>query len=76
MQNATTFALHVTDLGYSTRVYGFLLAMNGVLVVLFELPISSWTQHRHRTQMIALGAVLVGLGFAKLAFVKSVPGCS
>ena len=39
MQNATTFALHVTDLGYSTRVYGFLLAMNGVLVVLFELPI-------------------------------------
>jgi MFS family permease len=74
MQNATTFALHVTDLGYSTRVYGFLLAMNGVLVVLFELPISSWTQHRHRTHMIALGAVLVGLGFAELAFVKAVPG--
>ena len=60
MQNATTFALHVTDLGYSTRVYGSLLAMNGVLVVLFELPISAWTQHRQRTHMIALGAVLVG----------------
>jgi MFS family permease len=74
MQNATTFALHVTDLGYSTRVYGFLLAMNGVLVVLFELPISAWTQHRRRTHMIALGAVLVGLGFAELAFVKAVPG--
>jgi MFS family permease len=42
MQNATTFALHVTGLGYSTRVYGFLLAMNGILVVLFELPISVW----------------------------------
>ncbi|MEP6972798.1 MAG: MFS transporter [Actinomycetota bacterium] len=74
MQNATTFALHVTDLGYSTRVYGSLLAMNGVLVVLFELPISAWTQHRHRTRMIALGAVFVGLGFAELAFVKGVPG--
>jgi MFS family permease len=74
MQNATTFALHVTNLGFSTRVYGFLLAMNGVLVVLFELPISAWTQHRQRTHMIALGAVLVGLGFAELAFIKAVPG--
>jgi MFS family permease len=74
MQNATTFALHVTDLGYSTRVYGFLLALNGVLVVIFELPISAWTQHRSRTRMIALGAVLVGLGFAELAFVKAFPG--
>ena len=74
MQNATTFALHVTDLGYSTRVYGSLLAMNGVLVVLFELPISAWTQHRQRTRMIALGAVLVGLGFAELSFIKAVPG--
>jgi MFS family permease len=74
MQSATTFALHVTDLGYSTRVYGSLLAMNGVLVVLFELPISAWTQHRNRTPMMALGALLVGLGFAELSFVKAVPG--
>jgi MFS family permease len=74
MQNASTFALHVVALGHSTRVYGLLQAMNGVLVVLFELPISSWTQHRRRTHMIAFGATLVGLGFAELAFVKAVPG--
>jgi MFS family permease len=74
MQNATTFALHVVDLGYSTRIYGLLQAMNGVLVVLLELPISSWTQHRPRTRMIALGAILVGLGFAELAFVRALPG--
>jgi MFS family permease len=74
MQNASTFALHVVDLGHTTKVYGLLQAMNGMLVVLFELPISSWTQHRQRTRMIALGAVLVGLGFAELAFVKAVPG--
>ena len=74
MQNASTFALHVVALGYSTKVYGLLQAMNGVLVVLFELPISSWTQHRPRTRMIALGALLVGVGFAELAFVKALPG--
>ncbi len=74
MQNASTFALHVVALGYSTKTYGLLQAMNGVLVVLLELPISSWTQHRPRTRMIALGALLVGVGFAELAFVKALPG--
>ncbi len=74
MQNASTFALHVVALGYSTKVYGLLQAMNGVLVVLLELPISAWTQHRPRTRMIALGALLVGVGFAELAFVKALPG--
>ena len=74
MQNASTFALHVVALGYSTKVYGLLQAMNGTLVVLFELPISSWTQHRPRTRMVALGGLLVGLGFAELAFVKALPG--
>ena len=38
MQNASTFALHVVALGYSTKVYGLLQAMNGVLVVLLRAP--------------------------------------
>jgi len=75
MQNASTFALFVTqNLHYSTSTYGYLQAMNGVLVVLFELPISSWTQHRNRTHMVALGAALVGGGFAVLAFANALPG--
>ncbi len=74
MQSASTFALHVTDdLGYSTKVYGLLLACNGILVVLLELPVSAWTQHRTRTRMIALGAVLVGGGFALLTVARSLP---
>ena len=74
MQSASTFALHVTDdLGYSTKVYGLLLACNGILVVLLELPVSAWTQHRTRTRMIALGAVLVGGGFAILTLARSLP---
>jgi MFS family permease len=57
MQNASTFALHVTGhLRFSTKTYGLLQAMNGLLVVLFELPISAWAQHRNRPHMAALGA--------------------
>jgi MFS family permease len=74
MQNASTIALHVTGLGYSTKTYGLLQAMNGVLVVLFELPISSLTQHRNRSHVIALGATLGGAGFAILAFTHALPG--
>lgn len=74
MQTASTIALHVTDLGFSTKTYGLLLALNGLLVVLFELPISAWTQHRNRPHMIALGAMLGGGGFALLAIVHALPG--
>jgi MFS family permease len=48
--------------------------MNGILVVLFELPIASWTQHRNRTRMVAFGSLFVGLGFATLVVFRSVPG--
>jgi MFS family permease len=74
MQNASTFPLHVIGAGYSTQVYGLLQALNGLLVVAFELPISAWAQHRSRTHMAALGALLVGLGFAELAVVEAIPG--
>src|SRR5947207_2565685 len=75
MQNASTLAIHVRDtLGYPITTYGYLQAMNGVLVVLFELPISSWTQHRNRTHMVALGGLFVGVGFATLVVFHSVPG--
>ena len=74
MQNASTFALHVTDLGFSTKTYGLLQAMNGVLVVVFELPIAAWAQHRDRPRLAATGAVLVGGGFAILAFATALPG--
>lgn len=74
MQNASTFALHVQDLGYSATTYGLLQAANGLLVVLFELPITAWTQHRPRVRMMALGGLFVGLGFLTLAFVEAVPG--
>ncbi len=73
MQNVSTFPLHVQAAGFSTSVYGTLQALNGVIVVLFELPITSWTGRRSRTRMIALGTVLIGLSFASLIVARSIP---
>jgi hypothetical protein len=38
MQNISTFALHVRDAGFSNAAYGGLEALNGVIVVVLELP--------------------------------------
>jgi MFS family permease len=73
MQNVSTFPLHVREAGYSTSVYGTLQALNGVIVVLLELPITSWTGRRSRTRMVALGALLIGLSFASLVVATSIP---
>ena len=63
MQSATTFALQVKAQGFTNETYGLLLSLNGLIVVLFELPLSAITQRHPTTRMVALGALLVGAGF-------------
>jgi MFS family permease len=60
--------LHVVRVSHlAASDFGLLLALNGLLVVLLELPISSITMHRPPKLMIALGFLLVGLGFGLTA---------
>jgi MFS family permease len=73
-QNVSTLPLEVRDAGYGAATYGLLQALNGTMVVLFELVVISWTQRFERFRMIALGNLLIGLGFATLLLVASVPG--
>jgi MFS family permease len=72
-QNVSTLPLHVTDSGHAASTYGLLQALNGVLIVLFELPLTAWTQHRPRTTIVAFGGLLIGSAFFALAFAHSVP---
>jgi MFS family permease len=72
-QPQATLPLHVREVGLSNADFGLLLSLNGVLVVLFELPLSSFTMRRPPRQMIALGYLLVGLGFALTGAAHSLP---
>lgn len=72
MQNVSSFPLHVRSAGHSAAVYGALQALNGVFVVLLEVPISSWSQRRSRLSMTAMGGLLVGLAFGSLLVARSV----
>jgi MFS family permease len=50
-----------------------LIALNGLLIVLLELPLTSWTQHRPPRPVIAAGFLLVGIGFSLLAVAHVLP---
>lgn len=72
-QMSSTYGLQVTTLGFSTTVYGLLISLNGVLVVLLELPVSAVAQRFPVRRVMATGYVLIGLGFAVNAWAVGIP---
>lgn len=66
-QLQATLPLHVRRSGMSAADFGLLLALNGVLVMAFELPLSSLTMRWPKRPVIATGFGLVGLGFGLTA---------
>lgn len=69
----STFPLHLGNLGYSPATYGTLISLNGVLIVLFELAITAWTQRMAPQPLIAIGYALTGIGFALTGLAAGVP---
>ncbi len=59
--------LHMTEAGF-----GMLLAINTVIIILIEVPLNSRMADWPHRRALALGALLVGIGFGALAFVENV----
>jgi MFS family permease len=72
-QMISTYGLAVVHLGFSPAAYGALISMNGVLIVLLELPLTTLTRRFPARSMMALGFLLAGLGFALNAFAATLP---
>ncbi|MFK7850749.1 MAG: MDR family MFS transporter [Akkermansiaceae bacterium] len=68
-QTGSTLGLQVTEgSGLDEKAYGFLLGLNGLMIVFFELPLTNLTRGRHPQRVMALGYALMGGGLALLAF--------
>ncbi len=63
-QMGTTLSRHVLATGHDARVYGSVLALNGFMVAACELFISKWTRATRPRPTMAVGYLLIGLGFA------------
>jgi MFS family permease len=64
---ATVLPLTVTAV-YPARVYGLLMAVNGVLIALFEMSVVQLLGGVRRLRAAALGFLLMGLGFGAVGF--------
>jgi MFS family permease len=70
---STVLSLYlVTELNLSSIVAGVVLAVNAVLVVLFELPLNVATRSWSNVGTIIVGLTCTGLGFAVIGFTSSV----
>jgi MFS family permease len=72
-QIASTYGLYVTQLGFSAATYGVLVSLNGAMVVLVELPLTTITRRFPPARIIALGYLVIGAGFALNCFAHTVP---
>ena len=57
--------------GFSPADYGLVVSLNGVLIVLLQIPITRIIQGRSRALMLSVAAVLTGCGFGLTAFAGS-----
>jgi len=68
--NVTALPLTITvTAGYPAPVYGCLVGLNGVLIVLFEIPATDALRRFRRLRVAAVGMLLVGLGYGITGFV-------
>ena len=73
VQAFSTMSLEITGSGFSPATYGLVISFNGLLVVLCELPLTTITKHFAARRVIALGFLLIGLGFASNLLVRTLP---
>ncbi len=69
----STLPLHITSIGFSMKAYGSLMSLNGVIIILFELALTSWTQRMPAKPLIAAGYALTGIGVALNGFATGMP---
>ncbi|MDX3075449.1 MDR family MFS transporter [Streptomyces sp. NPDC088354] len=70
-QGVTTLPVAMEAQGLSTRTYGLVIGLNGLVVVLLQIPLSRGLRGRRPGPLLAGAAVLFGAGFGVTALAGS-----
>ena len=71
-QWGSTLSVFTVDrIGFSTEQYGLLMSISGILIIIFQYPISSQVERLGTDKALCLGSLLYGVGFLSLSWVKS-----
>jgi MFS family permease len=68
MQALSTLPIFMRSCDIDNETIGGLLAINGVMIVVFQLPVTRWWSRFNRMTAIMVGGILVGLGTGATAF--------
>ncbi|MET7287736.1 MFS transporter [Streptomyces sp. NPDC005573] len=58
--------------GFTPADYGLAVAVNGVLIVALQIPVTRFIEHRDPRRLLVVSSVLAGYGFGLTAFAGSV----
>jgi MFS family permease len=73
VQVFSTMSLEITRHGFSPSIYGLVISLNGALVVLCELPLTTITRRFAARRVMAFGFALIGVGFASNLLPRTLP---
>ncbi|MFC7913898.1 MDR family MFS transporter [Streptomyces sp. NPDC057386] len=60
------------EAGLTPADYGLAIALNGVLIVALQIPVTRFIQHRDTRRLLVISSLLAGYGFGLTAFAGSV----
>jgi MFS family permease len=58
--------------GFTPADYGMAIAVNGVLIVALQIPVTRFIEHRDPRRLLVISSLLAGYGFGLTAFAGSV----
>ncbi|MCD9143041.1 MDR family MFS transporter [Streptomyces albireticuli] len=71
MQSQVALPVTMAEGGFSTTDYGTAIAVNGVLIIALQLPVTRLIEHRSPRRLLVVASLLGGYGFGLTAFADS-----
>ncbi|MEU5419461.1 MDR family MFS transporter [Streptomyces sp. NPDC001407] len=68
LQSSVALPVAMARDGFSTSDYGMAIAVNGVLIVALQIPVTRFIEHRDPGRLLVISALLGGYGFGLTAF--------
>ncbi|HEX6789894.1 MAG TPA: MFS transporter, partial [Candidatus Krumholzibacteria bacterium] len=73
MQHVSGYPLQIKAYGYSSGTFGLLLSLNGALICLTELPLTTYMRRYPARRVMSTGFVVFGSAFVMTGFVSTIP---
>ena len=71
MQAFVTLPLYLLGKGFSKSEFGSMICVNGIVIVLFQLPLTHFLRRFSRTMIVLFGELLLAAGFGLTVFADS-----